>query len=97
LSIINSTESLSLVRRASTAFGFVASVTEITNYQRIWTRDGVIIGLAALLSGDEALIRTFHSTLKTIFDHQLPGGFLSFQRRSADGQSQLRRQLRPRG
>jgi len=67
--------SVALLRRAATPHGFVASVQNVTNYQRVWTRDGVITGLAALGSGDEALINTFGDTLRTVFAHQHPVGF----------------------
>lgn len=67
--------SVALLRRAATPYGFVASVQDVTNYQRVWTRDGVITGLAALLTGEEALIHTFRDTLLTVFGHQHPAGF----------------------
>jgi hypothetical protein len=67
--------SVALLRLAATPYGFVASVKDVTNYQRVWTRDGVIAGLAALLSGEESLINTFRDTLLTIFGHQHPVGF----------------------
>jgi GH15 family glucan-1,4-alpha-glucosidase len=68
-------QSIELLYKASTPFGFVASVNNITNYQRIWTRDGVITGLATLLSGESALINTFELTIHTIFKNQHPTGF----------------------
>ncbi|MBC7922755.1 MAG: fructofuranosidase/invertase, partial [Ferruginibacter sp.] len=67
--------SVALLRHAATPDGFVASVNAVTNYRRVWTRDGVITGLAALLSGDEPLIRTFRATLTTVFSHQHATGF----------------------
>lgn len=69
------TEALLLLRAARTPAGFVASVHDVANYQRIWTRDGVITGLAALLSGEPELIEACRATLTTIFDHQHPVGF----------------------
>ncbi len=66
---------MALLRRAVTPHGFVASVQDVTNYQRVWTRDGVITGLAALGSGEAALIYTFGDTLRTVFSHQHPVGF----------------------
>ena len=67
---------IELLRQASTAKGFVASVQEHDNYKRIWTRDGVVNGLAALMSEEEDLIETFRATIETIFDHQHPVGFM---------------------
>ncbi|HEX8330883.1 MAG TPA: glycoside hydrolase 100 family protein [Hymenobacter sp.] len=68
-------EALLLLHAASTPAGFVASVRDLANYQRIWTRDGVITGLAALLSQNEELITVFRATLATIFAHQHATGF----------------------
>lgn len=67
--------SISLLYQASTSYGFVASVNNISNYQRIWTRDGIITGMAALLSGEKELITTFESTLHTLFKSQHSSGF----------------------
>jgi len=68
-------QALALLRAAATPAGFVASVQPTANYQRVWTRDGVITGLAALLSEEKSLVRTFRATLTTVFDHQHPTGF----------------------
>lgn len=67
---------LNLLHEASTPYGFVAAVQEHDNYKRIWTRDGVITSVAALLSGDEALIKTAKATLETIFNNQHKFGFM---------------------
>jgi len=67
--------SLDLLRRAATPDGFVASLSDVTNYRRIWTRDGVITGLAAVLTGEEQLVQTFRNTLMTLFAHQHRVGF----------------------
>jgi len=76
ISQIGYSKAIELLRQASTPMGFVASVQDHDNYQRVWTRDGVVNGLAALMSGDKDLIQTFGNTLKTIFDHQHPSGFI---------------------
>jgi len=68
-------KAIELLRQASTSMGFVASVQEHDNYKRIWTRDGVVNGLAALMSGENDLIQTFRANIETIFDHQHPTGF----------------------
>ena len=68
-------QSLALLRRAATPYGFVASVQDISNYQRIWTRDGVITSLAALLTGEENLLETCEATVRTIFQAQHAVGF----------------------
>jgi hypothetical protein len=54
--------------------GFLASPTEDTNYRRIWARDGVIIGLAGLLTEDHDLVTTFKHTLETLSNYQGPHG-----------------------
>jgi len=54
--------------------GFLASPTDKTNYRRIWGRDGVIIGLAALMTGKADLIDTFRHTLETLAKYQGPHG-----------------------
>jgi hypothetical protein len=68
---------IELLRQAQTDRGFVASPLEQDNYRRVWTRDGVVAGMAALLSNEPDLIGTFHATLSTIFKHQHPLGFIA--------------------
>lgn len=80
-------QSLALLRRAATPAGFVASVQDVSNYQRVWARDGVITGLAALLSGDAALVAAFRATLATLFAHQHPSGFFPSNVVPATGQA----------
>ncbi len=63
-------KAVSLLHEVSTANGFLASAENTSNYKRVWARDGVICGLAALASGDEKLIATFKSTLETLAQHQ---------------------------
>ena len=63
-------KSIELLQKVSTPSGFLASAENTTNYQRVWSRDGVICGLAALASGDENLIATFKNTLETLANHQ---------------------------
>ena len=56
-------KALALLHQVSTKNGFLASAENTSNYQRVWARDGVICGLAALASADEKLIATFKNTL----------------------------------
>lgn len=70
------TASIELLRKASTPLGFVASVQEHDNYKRVWTRDGTIISLAALLTEDKDLVNTAKQTVQTIMGHQHPTGFM---------------------
>lgn len=63
-----------LLKRCARPEGFLASPTDSRNYRRIWSRDGVIVGLAALLTKDNELIDTFRDTLKTLARYQGPHG-----------------------
>ena len=63
-------KAIALLHEVSTENGFLASAENTSNYKRVWARDGVICGLAALASGDEKLIATFKSTLETLAQHQ---------------------------
>ena len=78
-------QALNLLHEASTPFGFVAAVNEYDNYKRVWTRDGVITSIAALLSGDEQLIKTAQSTIDTLFNKQHASGFMPSNVSPADG------------
>jgi glycogen debranching enzyme len=66
--------SMALVRQCTTPNGFVASPSKSANYRRIWGRDGVIIGLAALMTDDEEMTTAFRDTLFTLAEHQGPHG-----------------------
>lgn len=63
-------KAIDLLHQVSTKNGFLASAENTSNYQRVWARDGVICGLAALASADEKLIGTFKTTLETLANHQ---------------------------
>ncbi len=65
---------LSMIKQCASEHGFYASPTDVANYQRVWGRDGNIIGITALVTGDEELIETCKRTLKTLKDHQGPHG-----------------------
>lgn len=67
-------KALDLMRRCATEDGFLASPVERDNYRRVWGRDGVILGLAALMSGDESLASTTKGTLLTLARYQGPHG-----------------------
>ena len=79
-----------MLRTARSEFGFLASAEEHSNYKRIWARDGVICGLAAQLTDDESLLKTFKSTLQTLADHQHDLGHIpSNVHFKADGTSEV--------
>ncbi|WP_369752599.1 glycoside hydrolase 100 family protein [Flavobacterium sp. WC2409] len=67
---LNYKKAMELLHKASSSEGFLASAQDISNYKRVWARDGVICGLAALASGDNDLIETFRKTLDTLAENQ---------------------------
>ncbi|MGM0517177.1 MAG: amylo-alpha-1,6-glucosidase [Pseudomonadota bacterium] len=67
-------KALDLMRRCATDAGFLASPSNHDNYRRIWGRDGVILGLAALMTGEESLIAATRKTLFTLAHYQGPHG-----------------------
>jgi hypothetical protein len=62
------------LRACVTPHGFLASPTRVANYRRVWARDGSIIGLAGLLTGETDLIDACRCTLETLAAHQGPHG-----------------------
>ncbi len=78
-------KAIAFLHQAVTPIGFIAAVNEQDNYQRVWTRDGVITSIAALLSGNEKLIATAKATLQTIFKNQHQIGFMPSNVSPADG------------
>ncbi|PXY38919.1 fructofuranosidase/invertase [Flavobacterium cheongpyeongense] len=66
----NYTKAIELLQKSSSTKGFLASAQNISNYKRVWARDGVICGLAALASGQDDLIETFRKTLETLAKNQ---------------------------
>ena len=71
---LNYIKAIELLQRVSSSEGFLASAQNISNYKRVWARDGVICGLAALASGDEKLIETFRKTIETLAQNQHQNG-----------------------
>jgi glycogen debranching enzyme len=67
-------KAMEMVRNASHEKGFLASSLSRDNYKRIWTRDGMITGIAALATREVDLIDTFLHTLLTIGRHISPLG-----------------------
>ena len=70
MSTISYNKSIELLYNVSSTNGFVASAENTSNYKRVWARDGVICGLAALASRDKKLIDTFKITLETLANNQ---------------------------
>ena len=67
-------KAIELIRQCVTEHGLLATTTRRDNYHRIWGRDGCIIGLAALLTGDEELVAACRRTLETLARYQGPHG-----------------------
>lgn len=67
-------KAIELLHEVATPNGFLASAENTSNYKRVWARDGVICGLAALASADEKLIETFKNTLETLSKNQHKNG-----------------------
>lgn len=67
-------ESLKLLEQAATKHGILASISDNDNYKRVWTRDGIISGLAGLLSKSERIIDSLKVTLNLLASHQAPQG-----------------------
>ncbi|HGX91873.1 MAG TPA: glycogen debranching protein, partial [Candidatus Tenderia sp.] len=65
---------LALLHACNSEDGFLASPSRHDNYRRVWARDGVILGLAALMSGERELISGLRHTLLTLAHHQGPHG-----------------------
>lgn len=63
-------KSVELLYKCSSSNGFLASAENVSNYQRVWARDGVICGLAALATNDKTLVKTFEKTLNTLAENQ---------------------------
>jgi GH15 family glucan-1,4-alpha-glucosidase len=70
----NYIKAIELLQKCSSSEGFLASAQDISNYKRVWARDGVICGLAALASGEEDLIETFKNTLEILAKNQHKNG-----------------------
>ncbi len=67
---------LQLLRACATPAGFVAARDPVRNYHRVWSRDGVVCGLAALAAGERPLIDALEATLRTLARHQGRSGQL---------------------
>jgi GH15 family glucan-1,4-alpha-glucosidase len=67
-------KAIELLQKASSNDGFLASAQNISNYKRVWARDGVICGLAALASANEDLIEIFRKTIDTLAQNQHQNG-----------------------
>ena len=67
-------KALDLLHECRTRVGFLASPTESDNYRRIWSRDGVILSLAAMMTDEPDLLESARETLYTLARYQGPHG-----------------------
>ncbi len=63
-----------LLHKSCGSAGFVASPAKRHNYNRVWARDTGVIGLAALLKGDEDLVEGCKRSLFTLAKNRGPHG-----------------------
>lgn len=63
-------KALEAIKKNSCKYGFYASNIKQSNYKRVWSRDGVIQGLAGIMAGDKEIIGTLKQNLKTLKKYQ---------------------------
>jgi|AntRauTorckE6833_2_1112554.scaffolds.fasta_scaffold00760_10 hypothetical protein len=63
-------ESLKLLKSLITPKGFVASSNDVDNYKRVFSRDGIIAGIASIKFKDDELKEAFKQTLLTLKRNQ---------------------------
>ncbi|EKD76363.1 MAG: hypothetical protein ACD_43C00140G0001 [uncultured bacterium] len=68
------TAAIQLLHEVVIPAGFMASVTDRDNYRRLWARDSVLAGLAALVSEDATLILASRNSLLTLAKYQGAAG-----------------------
>jgi len=59
---------LQQIRNACTDQGILAGIIDADNYRRIWARDGIVGGLAGILSDDRTIIDGLGNTLSTLWN-----------------------------
>jgi len=63
-------KSIDLIRSLVTPQGFIASSQDVDNYKKIFSRDGIIAGIASVRLGEKDLTNAFKQTLLTLQSHQ---------------------------
>lgn len=67
---------LNLLQSACTPFGILASPDDQENYQRLWSRDAMIAGIAALPSERQKISEAFAASIRTLAKYQHPRGMI---------------------
>jgi hypothetical protein len=68
------TKAVECLEAACTPQGILASLTDTSNYRRVWARDSIICGLAGLISENPRLTEGLKATLRTLAKYQGPHG-----------------------
>jgi len=70
------TAALTLIRESITEYGIRASPDDQDNYQRLWSRDCAIAGLAGLIYNDDKIIKGLKRSLLTLAKYQHSEGMI---------------------
>ena len=63
-------KALEVIKKNCCVHGFYASYIKKSNYKRIWSRDGVLQGLAGIMAEDKKIIQTLRRNLETLKKYQ---------------------------
>lgn len=66
--------SLDVLHKICIPKGLLASLSEMTNYRRVWGRDAMIIGMTGLMNGDDEITDKFRASLELLGSHAGPDG-----------------------
>ncbi|MBP7273767.1 MAG: hypothetical protein KA974_07985 [Saprospiraceae bacterium] len=64
------TQAITVIRQAIIPQGIMASAHATDNYNRVWSRDAVMTGIAGAIAGDEEIIQAFRNTICTLVENQ---------------------------
>lgn len=66
-------KAINLLEKAVSEHGILASTIEADNYKRVWSRDGIVAGIAGLLLKNDKIIDGLNRTINTLskFQHEL--------------------------
>lgn len=67
---------IDLLESASASFGILASPDSQQNYQRLWSRDAMIAGIASLSVDKKSITDAFRSSIQTLARYQHPRGMI---------------------
>lgn len=67
---------LDMLQKLTTSQGILASTQAADNYQRVWSRDSMICGIAGMLAEDEKVTNGLKESLLALSRHQHPLGMI---------------------